>query len=141
MKKALINNLYNDVYCRIQQSKTHGVGVFAIKDIPEGVNPFRYSGNNCFNQKIIDVPEKDLKNLDIGVKKMIHDFYHKNEDGIYSIPQYGLNSQEISFYINASKTSNVGVYEDNKCTLMAFKTKRKIKKGEKLFINYDDYNE
>ena len=31
MKKALINNLQNDVYCRIKPSKKHGVGVFAFR--------------------------------------------------------------------------------------------------------------
>lgn len=40
-KKVLLKNLQNDIYCRIKPSKKHGVGVFAIKDIPKNTNPFK----------------------------------------------------------------------------------------------------
>jgi uncharacterized protein len=140
MKKSLIGNLQNDIYCRISTSETHGVGVFAIKDIPKGTNPFKYSGGNCFNQKIIDISADEVKKLDPGVKKIVQDFYHKS-DNIYGIPYHGPNSQDISFYMNTSNTPNVGIYSDKKCTMMAFKTLHQIKKGEELFINYNEYDE
>lgn len=138
MKKKLLKNLENDVYCRIKQSKKHGVGVFAIKDIPKNTNPFKLTGQECIKQKIILVNEKELKKINPEVKKLVDDFYHK-EDDVYGIPYRGLNSNNISFYMNSSKNPNVTFSNNKNCTMIEFKTLRKIKKGEELFINYNDF--
>ena len=34
---------------------------------------------------------------------------------------------------------NVGFEESNRCSMVVFKSLRKIKKGEELLINYDDF--
>ena len=34
-KKILIENLLSQTFCRFAPSKIHGIGVFAIKDIPK----------------------------------------------------------------------------------------------------------
>ena len=73
MKKDLIKNLKDDVYCRIKPSKKHGVGVFAIKDIPKNVNPFQYTNNKCIKSKIINIKEDEIKSLPKEIKKMIDD--------------------------------------------------------------------
>jgi SET domain-containing protein len=138
MKKALIKNLKEDVYCRIKPSKKHGVGVFAIKDIPKNVNPFLYTNNKCIKSKIINISQDEIKSIPNEVKKMIDDFYHK-EDDIYGIPYKGLNANDISFYMNTSSKPNVGFESDDKCSMIIFKSLRKIQKGEELFINYDDF--
>ena len=138
MKKALIKNLKEDVYCRIKPSKKHGVGVFAIKDIPKDINPFKLTGDQCIKSKVINVSEEEVKSFPSEVKKMVNDFYH-NEDGVYGIPYKGLNANDISFYMNMSTKPNVGFESDNKCSMIIFKTLRKIKKGEELIINYDDF--
>ena len=138
MKKALIKNLKEDVYCRIKPSKKHGVGVFAIKDIPKDTNPFKLTGNQCIKTKILNVSEDEVKTLPTEVKKMVNDFYH-NEDGIYGIPYKGLNANDISFYMNTSDKPNIGFEDNNKCSMVIFKTLHKIKKGDELLINYDDF--
>lgn len=138
MKKALIKNLKEDVYCRIKPSKKHGVGVFAIKDIPKNVNPFLHTNNKCIKSKIINISQDEIKSIPNEVKKMIDDFYHK-EDDIYGIPYKGLNANDISFYMNTSSKPNVGFESDDKCSMIIFKSLRKIQKGEELFINYDDF--
>ena len=138
MKKALIKNLKEDVYCRIKPSKKHGVGVFAIKDIPKDINPFKLTGNQCIKSKVINISEEEVNSFPSEVKKMVNDFYH-NEDGVYGIPYKGLNANDISFYMNTSTNPNVGFESDNKCSMVVFKTLRKIKKGEELLINYDDF--
>lgn len=138
MKKALIKNLNEDIYCRIKPSKKHGVGVFAIKDIPKDTNPFKLTGDQCIKTKIINVSENEVKTLPTEVKKMVNDFYH-NDDGVYGIPYKGLNANDISFYMNTSDNPNVGFEESNRCSMVVFKTLRKIKKGEELLINYDDF--
>jgi len=39
MDKLTLKRL-EKVYCRLAPSSVHGVGIFAIKDIPKGINPF-----------------------------------------------------------------------------------------------------
>jgi SET domain-containing protein len=138
MKKALIKNLNDDIYCRIKPSKKHGVGVFAIKDIPKDTNPFKLTGNQCIKTKILNISEDEVKTLHPEVKKMVNDFYH-NEDGIYGIPYNGLNANDISFYMNTSNKPNIGFENSNNCSMVIFKTLHKIKKGEELLINYDKF--
>src|SRR5215469_16848624 len=42
MQRAqLIRRILADCYCRLQPSPIHGIGVFAVRDIPRGRNPFR----------------------------------------------------------------------------------------------------
>ena len=138
MKKALLKNLNNDIYCRIKPSKKHGVGVFAIRDIPINTNPFKLTSSECSKQKIINVSDNDIKNLHPEIKKLINDFYHKQND-TYGIPYNGLNSNDISFYMNSSNNPNIGFESIKGCNMVIFKTLRKIKKGEELLINYDDF--
>lgn len=138
MKKALLKNLHEDIYCRIKPSKKHGVGVFAIKDIPKNTYPFKLTGSKCVKHKIINISEDEVNKLHPEVKKLVNDFYH-NEDGEFGIPYSGLNSNDISFYMNTSDKPNIGFEYNKSCTMVVFKTLRKIKKGEELLINYDDF--
>jgi len=138
MQKSLLKNLENDIYCRIKASKTHGVGVYAIKDIPKNTNPFKVTGSECVNQKVINIPKSKIDKLPIEVKKMVNDFYHCEEES-YGIPYKGLNSNDISYYMNTSKKPNTGLKNTKGCNMMTFVTLCKIKKGEQLLINYDDF--
>jgi len=40
-KKEVILKKLENTYCRLQPSMISGVGVFAIRDIPQGINPFQ----------------------------------------------------------------------------------------------------
>lgn len=142
-KAKLIKNLKKETYCRISISKIPGagVGVIAVKDIPKGVDPFKIPGGN--NRKIhkhIKVKKSELGKIDKNVQKMIDDFIYKESDDSYYIPLMGLNSLDITFFMNHSKRPNMDIYDsglhDN---YMGFKTNKKIKKGSELTINYDKY--
>jgi SET domain-containing protein len=137
-KNKLFNNLKNDVYCRIKPSKTHGVGVFAIKDIPKGVNPFRVSSGECLKHRVIGISKKDFDKLDNSVKQIVDDYYHTEND-IYYIPYDGPNANDISYYMNMSKSPNIGFIDKNGCNMVIFVAVKKIKKGEELFIDYSKY--
>ena len=115
------------------------MGVFAIKDIPEGVNPFKLSNGECLHYKTIDVPEEVVNSLPTGVKKMVKDFYEKDNNS-YGIPYEGINVNDITFYINESKHPNLDIISSKNCDMLIFKTNKVIKKGQQLFINYDNYS-
>lgn len=137
-KDKLLENLRYDVYTRLRPSPLGGVGVFAIKDIPKGVDPFNTVKK--VKHKPVKCTKNDIKNLDPGVKKMISDFFELEEDGGYYVPENGLNSLDITFYLNHSDNNNLDILTDDKdsdyCT---FETTKKINKGEELLINYQDY--
>lgn len=133
-KQNLINN-FNDIYCRIGVSQIHGVGVIAIRDIPKNINPFKMTNN--YKEKTIALAQKDLKNIPKEVKKMVQDFIAP-VDGKYDVPLHGLNSMDITFYMNHDENNNVTIVDTGE-TYLSFLTKRNIKKGEELTINYNDY--
>ena len=75
-KKDLINDLVSNIYCRLAPSTIDKVGVFAIRYIPRGVNPF-VGLRNIDNEDWIDVPEEEIfsnPTISDSVKKMVTDF-------------------------------------------------------------------
>jgi len=136
MKTKLLNHLKNDIYCRIGISKTHGVGVIAIKDIKKGTNPFKNLSKE--KEKVIELNDDDLKGVDIEVKKIVKDFFGANKKS-YDVLYAGPNYINISYYLNHSDNPNLDVVESQNSEYLDFRTNRNIKKGEELFINYNDY--
>ncbi len=130
-KQQLLHHLKNEVFCRLKASKIHGVGVFAIKKIPKGTNPF--PGAPSYNT--ISFTKKELSGLDLEVKKIIFDLVAAEED-IIELPDVSPNSLDISFYVNHSESPNLK-YSDNKEELI---TLREIEVGEELTSSYDELN-
>ena len=118
-------------YCRLKPGK-HGVGVFAIRDIPSNINPFL----NCRRVKWLKFKEKEIEKLPNEIVEMIRQFYGTDKNHYY-IPYHGLNGNDISFYLNHSDKPNISA--DKKDT-QVFKTLKTIKKGEELFIDYRNYD-
>jgi len=138
MSKKLIDNLHN-TYVRIMPSKIHGVGLFAIKDIPKGICPFEYPNSKCGINKFTRIHKDKLEGIDKGVIKILDDFLGVDEKGYYDIPTDGLNSLDVSFYMNFSKKPNIDITSIKDCKFAVFITNRNIKKGEELFINYNKF--
>lgn len=142
-KIKLIDHLKNDIYCRIGVSKIAGVGVIAIRDIPRGINPFKTLSKH--NDLIVELLEKDLKNIDKNVKQIVDDFFGNvsmitgKKIKIYDILESGPNNINISFYMNHSDESNVSTVEVKEKEYLEFVTNRYIHVGEELTINYHDY--
>lgn len=127
-KQELLDNLFSKTFCRLKPSKRHGIGVFAIKDIPKGINPFETKDD----EETIKVTDQDIKGINPEVRKMIEDFsFFKN--GIYYLGEYGLNGMNISFFLNTSKDPNVKSVNGGE----GFVTARDIKKGEELTVDYN----
>lgn len=121
------------VYCRLKPS-AHGIGVFAIKQIPEGVNPFE----GCFDGEMIAIPEVSINAMgeDSEVRKYIIDLAPL-QDGYFYVPDCGLQRVDISFFLNHSKTPNMREEEEG----MNFFTTRVIEVGEELTVDYTTYDD
>jgi SET domain-containing protein len=135
----MIKHLNEEVYCRLKPSPIHGIGVFAIKDIPIGTNPFRFCGGVCGVYNCIKLSHDAIVNLSDGsVRKIIYDFISPDEDKCYYVPALGPNSFDITFYLNHDSNPNIDIVSDG-CEFMGFRTNRLVKNDEELTINYDHY--
>ena len=70
---------------------------------------------------------------------MMDDFLGVDADGFYDIPSEGLNSLDVSFYMNFSDKPNIDISHNTKCKFAIFITNKIIKKGEELLINYNKF--
>lgn len=131
-KKDIIDDLVHHIYCRLRPSETHGIGVFAIRKIPAGINPFlglqneRLGGVNVSEVEIEDRPD-----IPEAVKVMVRDFYTVR-DGQIEFPSHGLNEINISYCMNTSRKPNVGSRDDGE----TYYTLVDIFPGEELTIDY-----
>jgi SET domain-containing protein len=132
-KKQFLASL-NHVWVRLGSGQ-HGVGVFAIRPIPKGTDPFK----NCdpFGD-VLEIPEKELaqSKAPASVKTLVRDFCAL-QNGIYFVPDYGIDAIDKSYYLNHSNKPNLTT-KDRGETFVAL---RNIKKGEELTTSYDLFNE
>jgi SET domain-containing protein len=126
-KKKIIDHQENEVYSRLGVSPIHGIGVFAVRDIPKGANPLK----SYVRFKEIDIPKADIKHLPKGVREQIDTFCYYDRKKV-SIPRLGLNTFDMAIYLNHSKKPNLRFKKAG--VLIAL---RDVKKGEEMFIDYD----
>ncbi len=130
-KENLIKNL-NETYCSFGVSKVQGIGVFAIRNIPKGINPFPA----IVAEQIIPLNEEDLLSLPAEIAKKIKQLVIRC-DKKYFMYSLGLNSTGVRFHLNHSENPNLTLYVPQfKNSYASFKTTKEIKKGEELFWNY-----
>ena len=128
-KRKLLKNL-EKVYCRLQPSAHHGVGVFAIRPIPKGINPFELP----IPPDLVNLTDADVRPLPPGIKQMIRQYAVK-QDGYYVISALGFNMLELEYFVNHSDSPNLTFDDDQGC----YHTARPIKKGEELTGDYNRY--
>ena len=126
-KARILKHLQTEVYCRLGISPVHGIGVFAIRDIPKGTKPLI----SLLKIKEFSFSKKEINKLPASVKKEVRMFCYYDKDE-YLVPSIGLNSMNMAFYMNHSKTPNVEYRKNNELVAL-----RKIKAGEELFFDYD----
>lgn len=127
-----IQDLKSNVFCRLGVSKIHGVGVFAIRPIPAGINPIR-GWDFEFNQvKVADVMNDP--HLTNEQKQLVKDMCPE-EEGVYWIPPFSMNDIGVAYYLNHSKTPNMRELDGE------FFSIRPIEVGEELLVDYSLYSE
>jgi SET domain-containing protein len=126
-KKKVLQHLKTEVFCRLGVSPIHGIGVFALRDIPKGINPLK----SYVLIKEIDISKADIQNLPQGVRDQIDTFCYYDKKSV-TIPSIGLNSFDMAIYLNHSKKPNLRFKKNG--TLESIKA---VAKGEEMFIDYD----
>ncbi len=131
-KKQLLEHLKNNVYCRPMPSSIHGIGIFAIREIPKGVNPFI----GCYDGIDYKFSEKDLSGIHPAVRKLVEDYCVKQNGYIY-INASGMYRYDIGYFLNHSDNPNITTYDNSR----TFITTRLIKEGEEITSDYGEYDD
>jgi len=126
-KEALLKELASSTYVMIKPSPLHGIGVFAIRDIPKGTK-------NIFSKGVgdwIKVSKEEVDALPQHSKDLIENHCLFDED-FYFIPDYGFKLVDLVIYLNHSGTPNVISLNDGE----EFEAIRDIANGEELLVDY-----
>jgi SET domain-containing protein len=126
-KEALLKELASSTYVMIKPSPLHGIGVFAIRDIPKGTS-------NIFSKGVgdwIKVSKEEVDALPQHSKDLIENHCLFDEDH-YFIPDYGFKLVDLVIYLNHSETPNVISLNDGE----EFEAIRDIAIGEELLVDY-----
>ena len=121
---------HNGVFTRLRPSKIHGVGVFAIRDIPK--NTYIFSGDNS---KVVWVNKGEIEKQGTAIKRLYDDFciIQRNK---YGCPD-NFNNLNVGWYLNESKENPNVKCDDN----YDFYSLRDIKRDEELTVDYSTFSE
>jgi SET domain-containing protein len=120
---------HHGVYARLRPSQIHGVGVFAIKDIPKGTYIFPDD-----DEELLWIHKRRLENLSPEERELYDDFSIIRGD-LYGCPR-SFNKLTPAWYFNESSTPNVAADKDYR-----FYSLRDLKKGEELTVDYASYSD
>lgn len=133
MKRALlVRKVLADCYCRLQPSAIHGIGVFAIRNIPRGKNPFQMLPRYA-RPGYMRITEEELEALPRGLAGTIRALFVPTDGAMY-IPTCGTNLVYLIAYLNHSNAPNLRTRDG-----FNFFTRRKIPDGEELTVDYRTY--
>lgn len=120
---------HKNLYTRLRAS-TKGVGVFAIREIPEGTKLFVGDLGQTVRVLISDVDKLE----DAELRRMYYDFCPVIKDSFVA-PIY-FNQMTMGWYLNHSNEPNVQIDDESQ-----FVTRRFIRVGEEMTANYTTYSE
>lgn len=126
-KAELLRELSQETYAALKPSSVHGIGVFAIRDIPKGCK-------DIFSKNVgewIKLPISDVEKLPEHSKLMIETYCVYDEQDYY-VPDYGFKVVDMVNYLNHSSDPNLISVNDGEY----FEAIKDIPAGSELFVNY-----
>jgi SET domain-containing protein len=94
-KESLLQQLQQSTYVMIQPSPLHGIGVFAIRDIPKGTR-------DMFSQGVgewIKLTIAEVEALPKHSRDLVENHCLFDED-FYYVPDYGFKLVDLVIYLN-----------------------------------------
>ena len=126
-KEALLKDLHQDTYVMIKPSPLHGIGVFAIRDIPKGTRDLFSQGvGEWIKLTIAEVEALPKHSRDLVENHCLFDEDH------YYVPDYGFKLVDLVVYLNHSDTPNLISINEGEY----FEATRDIAAGEELLLDY-----
>ena len=127
-KDELLKELSQDTYVMLKPSLLHGIGVFALRDIPKGCREI-FSRN--FG-KWIKLPISEVEQLPEHSRNLV-ETYCLYDDENYYVPDYGFKLMDMVNYLNHSSTPNIISVNDGEY----FEALNHIPAGAELLIDYE----
>ena len=125
-KDQLLSELL-DTYVQLRPSAVAGIGVFAIRDIPQGCR----SMFSVDSGEWIKVFKSDIAKLPNAIQLVVQQYCTFDREYFY-IEKTGFKKMDLCCFVNHSDVPNIAPVEDGKY----FEASRDILMGEELFIDY-----
>lgn len=118
-------------------SKISGVGIISVRHVPRGTEILKFS-NNTPNETV-EISENEILKLDPLVADYVSDMLVKTEYGSYHFPSKGMNSINVSFYLNHSDTPNVEFSTEGESgEFLSFVSIKDIEAGQEITQDYSN---
>jgi SET domain-containing protein len=138
-KEQLLQELSHETYVALKPSAVHGIGVFAIVDIPKGCRKIFSKGVGEW----VKLPIADVEKLPGHSRSLIETYCLYDEDHYY-VPDYGFKVMDIVNYLNHSSAPNIASVNEGE----DFEAMVDIPAGTELLVDYtrladhlEDYKE
>ena len=126
-KQQLLQQLAEDTWVTLRPSGIHGIGVFALRDIPRGCK-------TIFSRKVeewLPIPISEVEQLPDHSRAMI-ETYCLYDDTNYFVPAFGFKLMDLSLYLNHSSNPNLVSVNDGE----EFEALVTIPAGTELTVDY-----
>ncbi len=124
----ILQELATETWVTLRPSPVHGIGVFAIRDIPKGCT-------TIFSKNIdnwVKLPIKKVEELPAHAKELVETYCLYDTEHYY-VPDYGFKIMDMVNYLNHSATPNVLSINDGEY----FEALSAIPAGTELFVSYE----
>ncbi|HEX7847281.1 MAG TPA: SET domain-containing protein [Chitinophagaceae bacterium] len=129
MKEKLLQELSQHTYAALKPSPVHGIGVFALCDIPKGCK-------EIFSKNVgewIKLSITDVEKLPEHSRQLVETYCLYDEDH-YFVPDYGFKVVDLVNYLNHSSVPNIRSVNHGEY----FEALIDIPQGAELLINYEE---
>jgi SET domain-containing protein len=128
-KEELLKELSQETYVALKSSPVHGIGVFAIRDIPKGCRTIFSKNENNW----IKLPIEEVEKLPEHSRNLVETYCLFDETDYY-VPDYGFKLMDLVNYLNHSSTPNVVSANEGEY----FEALTDIPAGAELLVNYGE---
>ncbi len=128
-KEELLKELSQETFVALRPSAIHGIGVFAIADIPRGCRDlFSKNAGNW-----IKLPVADVEKLPGHSRSLVETYCLYDEENYY-VPDYGFKVMDLVNFLNHSSSPNIMSVNDGEY----FESIVDIPAGTELLVNYGE---
>jgi hypothetical protein len=131
-RKQTVKRILRESYCRLAPSPIHGLGVFAVRYIPKGIDPFTVGMR--YPRSWVAITPAEFKHARAGVRSLLASLFVPDVDGAFRVPALGANLVDIGLYLNHSARPNMRTVDGHR-----FVTRRRIPAGAELTVDYTSY--
>src|SRR3954454_10615901 len=132
VRKRMARSILSETYCRLAPSAVHGVGVFAVRPIPKGTDPFVIGIR--YPRRWVSITPAELERAPAGVRSLLTSLFVPDSEERFRVPSLGPKMVDIGAYLNHSSEPNMRTTDGYK-----FVSNSRISAGEELTVDYHTF--